>query len=380
MFSQHLAVDAMLSPAGIFERDAARSLHSLSTSGSYSADKSSDVSSSLSRCAAVRIRTDGEGAAPDGSNRQIHGRPCGPAAHRFDPAALPRPIFAPGDRSRSSLHARRTTSAPSRTYFIACTERPRSLRTLVFPTLEDLIQAAVREPTDRRLPVDFARSSRSPGVRSPSRSSIAQGRALPPPRRFSRDTDRAYRFRPFRPRRTSRLRGSERAPLEPTDFGFPINLATALRLSDARPLIVAAAQASVWVAEAQLTRAKVIWIPTMVLGADYIRHDGGGPDFNKGVMTAPSVNFFYAGGGMDVELPHGVCEPDRRLLRAAGRSAGPQFPAMGHPDRQKRRPASDSRRLLSRSSVSGHVYRRLYCVRARSRPGRANRELERRVG
>ena len=46
------------------------------------------------------------------------------------------------------------------------------------------------------------------------------------------------------------------APLEPADVGFPINLATALRLSDARPLIVAAAQASVWVAEAQLTRPR----------------------------------------------------------------------------------------------------------------------------
>ncbi|HEY2157231.1 MAG TPA: hypothetical protein VGH33_16510, partial [Isosphaeraceae bacterium] len=88
------------------------------------------------------------------------------------------------------------------------------------------------------------------------------------------------------------------APLEPTDLRLPINLATALRLSDARPLIVDAAQASVWVAEAQLARAKVLWIPSLMFGFDYIRHDGGGPDFNKGIMTAPSVNFFYAGGGM----------------------------------------------------------------------------------
>ena len=88
------------------------------------------------------------------------------------------------------------------------------------------------------------------------------------------------------------------APLEPTDFRFPINLATALRLSDARPLIVAAAQASVWVAEAQLTRAKVLWVPQLNVGGDYIRHDGGGPDFNKGILTAPSVNFFYGGGGL----------------------------------------------------------------------------------
>ncbi|MGO9467231.1 MAG: TolC family protein [Isosphaeraceae bacterium] len=88
------------------------------------------------------------------------------------------------------------------------------------------------------------------------------------------------------------------APLEPNDLRFPINLATALRLSDARPLIVAAAQASVWVAEAQLTRAKVLWVPTLNVGFDYTRHDGGGPDFNKGIMTAPSVNFFYGGAGL----------------------------------------------------------------------------------
>jgi outer membrane protein TolC len=87
------------------------------------------------------------------------------------------------------------------------------------------------------------------------------------------------------------------APLEPTDFRFPINLATALRLSGARPLIVAAAQAGVWVAEAELTRAKLLWIPMAVFGVDYLRHDGGGPDFNKGIMTAPSVNYFMSGPG-----------------------------------------------------------------------------------
>jgi outer membrane protein TolC len=88
------------------------------------------------------------------------------------------------------------------------------------------------------------------------------------------------------------------APLAPQDVRFPINLATALRLSDARPLVVAAAQASVWVAEADLTHAKVLWVPTLNIGFDYVRHDGGGPDFNKGIMTAPSANFFYAGAGL----------------------------------------------------------------------------------
>jgi outer membrane protein TolC len=88
------------------------------------------------------------------------------------------------------------------------------------------------------------------------------------------------------------------APLGPDEVRFPINLATALRLSDARPLIVATAQAQVWVAEAELTKAKVLWLPDLNVGADYIRHDGGGPDFNKGILTTPSTNFFYAGAGL----------------------------------------------------------------------------------
>lgn len=101
------------------------------------------------------------------------------------------------------------------------------------------------------------------------------------------------------------------APVDPVDIPFPINLATALRLSDARPLIVAAAQAGVWVAEAQLARAKVLWVPTLTLGFDYIRHDGGGPDFNRGLLTAPSVSFFYGGGGLiqNVNLTDAIFQP-----------------------------------------------------------------------
>jgi outer membrane protein TolC len=105
------------------------------------------------------------------------------------------------------------------------------------------------------------------------------------------------------------------------DVRFPINLAAALRLADARPLIVAAAQAGVWVAEAELTRAKVLWVPTINIGFDYIRHDGGGPDFNKGIMTAPSVNFFYGGAGMWGILPlsDAIFQPlaARQVLNAA---------------------------------------------------------------
>ncbi len=117
---------------------------------------------------------------------------------------------------------------------------------------------------------------------------------MPPIAQSSRATDERVRI----PAALATGLTLKRAPLEPTDLRFPINLATALRLSDARPLIVATAQARVWIAEAELTRAKLLWIPTLNIGFDYIRHDGGGPDFNKGIMTAPSVNFFYGGAGM----------------------------------------------------------------------------------
>jgi outer membrane protein TolC len=125
----------------------------------------------------------------------------------------------------------------------------------------------------------------------------AQAPALPPPvaplpaPRADQGTDRSVK--PINPLATNM--SLKAPPLDPEDLRFPINLATALRLSDARPLIVARAQASVWVAEAELTRAKALWIPTLTMAADYLRHDGGGPDFNKGILTSPSLNYFYAG-------------------------------------------------------------------------------------
>lgn len=81
-------------------------------------------------------------------------------------------------------------------------------------------------------------------------------------------------------------------PLEPGDLRFPINLATALRLSDARPLIVAAAQASAWVAEAQFQKAQVLWLPSFIVNAAYMRHDGFGPDFNAGINIPEGQNAF----------------------------------------------------------------------------------------
>src|SRR5581483_10433649 len=79
-------------------------------------------------------------------------------------------------------------------------------------------------------------------------------------------------------------------PLESGDLRLPINLATALRLADARPLIVVAAQASAWVAEAKLQKAATLWLPSFDIAASYMRHDGYGPDFNGGVNIPQGIN------------------------------------------------------------------------------------------
>src|SRR5262245_23189319 len=78
-------------------------------------------------------------------------------------------------------------------------------------------------------------------------------------------------------------------PLESADCPLPINLATALRLADARPLVVAIAQARAWVAEARLQRAEVYWVPALMMNAAYLRHDGP-IDFNHGANVPAFTN------------------------------------------------------------------------------------------
>lgn len=109
------------------------------------------------------------------------------------------------------------------------------------------------------------------------------------------------------------------AQLEAWDQGLPINLATALRLADARPLLIAAAQASVQEAVANLDLARVMWLPSVYVGASYLRHDGGGAG-NSGEEFINGRNQFLAGGGLlaAVSSDDAIFEPlvQRQVLRA----------------------------------------------------------------
>jgi outer membrane protein TolC len=81
-----------------------------------------------------------------------------------------------------------------------------------------------------------------------------------------------------------------------TDAALPINLPTALRLADARPIIIAAAQASLRAAAAEFDRARVLWLPNLNAGVSYYRHDGA-VQGSSGQFFVNGRNQFLAGGG-----------------------------------------------------------------------------------
>ena len=62
---------------------------------------------------------------------------------------------------------------------------------------------------------------------------------------------------------------------EPADNIYPITLSAALKLAGSRPLDIAIADQQVTLASKQLDRAKLAWVPNLVVGMDYYRHEGG---------------------------------------------------------------------------------------------------------
>ncbi len=109
--------------------------------------------------------------------------------------------------------------------------------------------------------------------------------------------------------------GPALAPAQPAryDRALPINLATALRLSQARPLVIASAQASVERAAAQLDGAKALWLPDINFGAAYSHHDGAN-QWSDGKVDFASFGSMYAGGGATLDF--GVTDALFRPLAA----------------------------------------------------------------
>ncbi len=62
--------------------------------------------------------------------------------------------------------------------------------------------------------------------------------------------------------------------LTEVDKALPINLPTALQLAQTNALDISVASERIRIASAQLQRANVLWLPTVLVGTDYFRHDG----------------------------------------------------------------------------------------------------------
>ena len=84
---------------------------------------------------------------------------------------------------------------------------------------------------------------------------------------------------------------------EKHDQTLPINLATAMQLADARPLVIQAAIASEMTSCGRLEKAQVLWLPDLYLGSDYQRHDGG-QIRTTGDVAINDRNQFLTGGGL----------------------------------------------------------------------------------
>jgi outer membrane protein TolC len=92
------------------------------------------------------------------------------------------------------------------------------------------------------------------------------------------------------------LGAQQAATLQAGDRPYPINLATAFQLAGVQPIDVQVAAARIRVAAAELDYAKLLWLPNILLGTDYGRHDGQIQD-SSGTILTNSFDSFMLGAG-----------------------------------------------------------------------------------
>src|SRR5438132_868486 len=100
---------------------------------------------------------------------------------------------------------------------------------------------------------------------------------------------------------------------------LPISLPTALRLADAGALDIAFAAARVRAAAAALDRAELLWLPNIVVGGDYTRHDGQIQDIRGNIFgTSRSAVFLGAGPNLNVAVADALFAPvsARQVVRS----------------------------------------------------------------
>jgi outer membrane protein TolC len=76
---------------------------------------------------------------------------------------------------------------------------------------------------------------------------------------------------------------------------YPINLPAAMKLGNVRGLDIELASRRLQVAAAQLQGAKVLWLPNLIVGTDYFRHDGRIQDIQGNVFDTSKQGFMVGG-------------------------------------------------------------------------------------
>src|SRR5579884_756360 len=116
------------------------------------------------------------------------------------------------------------------------------------------------------------------------------------PCEFGRSQEEAPAPRPLTPDTAA-----SPAPASVTSFPtaavkpYPINLLAAMRLGNARGLDIELASRRLQVAAAQLQGAKVLWLPNLIFGTDYYRHDGQIQDIQGNVFGTSKQGFMVGG-------------------------------------------------------------------------------------
>ena len=85
------------------------------------------------------------------------------------------------------------------------------------------------------------------------------------------------------------------SPLVPGQVIQPIDLASAFRLAGARDLDIAIARERVCQAAAELGQARVLWLPSLYIGPNWIRHDGQVQTVQGQIQTISKSSLFLGG-------------------------------------------------------------------------------------
>ena len=177
------------------------------------------------------------------------------------------------------------------------------------------------------------------------------------------------------------------AQLVPGQTIRPIDLASALRLGGASDLDIAIARERVGQSMAELEQARVLWLPSLYLGPNWIRHDGQvqtveGQIINdqqelavprghrrRGIERLRSGPRRRACPGLRAHFHPPVL---RRDLRPARREAGHRGPPRGSRRGDERRPARRGRGVLRPPAGRRLTRDRPRGRRQRRRPGRGD--------